>query len=477
MRKKTCAKCAQFSPELHCRGCKKWVHSSCTKLSSNAISFYTGGGKARWVCDECLHLLDKLLNNLTNTTEAGTDTLDLLVNHTGEIVSPNVDNPKSPITQTSLQKQGRGKKNDNYPSRRQGIVSSSKANPQVNTNSVTHALMLRCDSQSDNSEVNSSLSHTGQKNQTEHQKYASDSAQVSHKSTSTPNLFQKVDFIRKNLIVFNVPESQQTSLIQRESDDRTQLKNLYVSLNISPKIELDVCRLRKAAPDDRPRPLRVTLPTAADAEHLLLMTSLKSGKSDTCMRAQPDFPWTIREARRNDIRNKTIMHYDRTCSVILRGVPELTEGDGSQCQKHDIDQWTYIRHKLGLTAEDCSAWSLRRLNRPDHIKITEPRLIRLTLLTPEMSTKLLESWYQNKHEFSQDVRLHPDKPRRNSTHNRLAELSQPLVAESSDDEQTQTSQSANTEILQHNKERMNTTATTATSKNDLLPAPENPESA
>ncbi|KAF4530864.1 hypothetical protein B566_EDAN018898 [Ephemera danica] len=315
----------------------------------------------------------------------------------------------------------------------------------------------------------------GQNTDFERQKHEYDFDKISHKSTSTPSFPQNFGFVRNNLIVFNVPESKQTSLTEREKDDRVQLDHLYANLNISPTSQLNVCRLRKAAPDGRPRPLRVTLPTATDVEKLLLMTSVQRGESDTHMRAQPDFPWKVRETRRNDIRSRTAMHYDRACSVILHGVPELAEGDCSQCQNHDIEQWSYIRQKLGLTAENCGAWSMRRLHRPEHIKMPAPRLVRLTLLTPEMSTELLESWYINKSNFPQDVRIHPDRPRQKITHNQLNGLPQSLVDELRKDQQNNDSQPAYPAILQPTETSVGTAENDTVSKNDLLPTPETPD--
>ena len=190
----------------------------------------------------------------------------------------------------------------------------------------------------------------------------------------------------------------------------------------------NTCRLRKASPDGRPRPLRVTLSNVEDVERLLVLTSVPSGAQETRMRARPDFPWPVREERRARNKNSEDTGYDRKCSMILHGIPESSTG--ASAQKHDFEQWQYVRRKLSLSVEDCGAWSLQRIPRPAQLRIAAPRLTRVTLLSPEMATTLLERWYTCKHTFPQEVRLHPDRPKRERarTSHRLPDAEPTVIA-------------------------------------------------
>ncbi|CAH8544086.1 unnamed protein product [Dicrocoelium dendriticum] len=231
--------------------------------------------------------------------------------------------------------------------------------------------------------------------------------------TNTPRSSGLPEFNRKTLILFNVDESDHPSLSHRASADLSQWQSLRQLLGLPPTSSPSLCRLRapRSPGDKRPRPLRVTLESADDVEETLLASACLN-KLNTKIRAQPDFPWVVREARREARINSTCANHDRACSIIIHGVPELHTADPVESSRHDVQQWCYIRSQLNLSVDNCGAWSVHRLPRPAHLsQIQAPKLLRVILFTPEMRQTVLQRWYELRGNFPYEVRMHPDKPR------------------------------------------------------------------
>ena len=118
------------------------------------------------------------------------------------------------------------------------------------------------------------------------------------------------------------------------------------------------------------------------------------------------------EARRKRNTDPNAASFDRTCSVIVHGVPELNTELLTEKHQHDVTQWGFLSNKLNVLDEGCGAWSICRLPRPTHLKsITAPRLLRVTFTTPTAKNRILERWYSCKNLFPSDIKFHPDRVR------------------------------------------------------------------
>lgn len=233
-----------------------------------------------------------------------------------------------------------------------------------------------------------------------------------NQATNTPRLSTYPTTDGRSIIVFNMQEATATSLAQRELTERNEWEQVCTQLQIQPVQPVYITRLRtnRCGGTDMCRPAKLTFTSAEEAERVLLLASALRDQST--LRIKPDFPWAIREARRQIVTDQSVLSYDRSCSVTLHGVPEHNSVQLINRQQHDIEQWNYIAQQLGLTRPEFLVWSINRLPRPGHLSgIAHPRLLRVTFLTPDMKSQALHQWYNSRHMFSSDIRMHPDRPR------------------------------------------------------------------
>lgn len=144
----------------------------------------------------------------------------------------------------------------------------------------------------------------------------------------------------------------------------------------------------------------------------MLLASACLNKLNSIIRAQPDFPWVVREARREACIISTCPNPDRACSIIIHGVPEHNTTNPVKSSHHDFQQWNYIRSQLSLSVDSCGACSVHRLPRPAYLSQTPaPKLLRVILFISEMHQTVLQRWYELRDNFPYEVRMHPDRPR------------------------------------------------------------------
>lgn len=454
-----CCVCRSRSPiHVRCLCCKRQYHGCCAKLTQPEVDFYTTNTKAKWVCSECAELLHRGFKNtsissLTATASRNScsglqvwtkcackavDTCDLpsgvVVTSTGVDTHDlaTVDNPNRLSTEAvssdqglddtipmildscSLREQPQNKTReltDDSPTCVQSPETSAKTsqrncfNPSKQTKKKHRSKIRTADTQC-------TMQLQGNPNPKLTNSAKPKPSQCSQ-GTNTPRNSVLPELNRRRLILFNVDESDHPSLSYRANADLSQWQSLRRLLGLSSTPSPSFCRLRapRLPGDKRPRPLRVTLDNAGDVEETLLASACLN-KLNSRIRAQPDFPWVVREARREARINSTCPNPDRACSIIIHGVPELHTTDPVESSHHDVQQWNYIRSQLNLSVEECGAWSVHRLPRPAHLsQIPAPKLLRVILFTPEMRQTVLQRWYEFRGNFPYEVRIHPDKPR------------------------------------------------------------------
>ena len=95
-------------------------------------------------------------------------------------------------------------------------------------------------------------------------------------------------------------------------------------------------------------------------------------------------------------------HNDRK-TIIIHGVPEPATEDKISAWQHDCSEWRYIQELLGLRG--ILTTSISRLNPPEKLLITCPRLLKIIVRTPEMAQQVLEMWYSKRALAPPEIRM------------------------------------------------------------------------
>ena len=242
------------------------------------------------------------------------------------------------------------------------------------------------------------------------------------KPTPTPLVTQSRAQTSNDVILFNVPESTSTSLAVRDSEDHASWIKVCEALNEQHHLPKRLVRLRWNR--EGPRPLRVELKPETNSEKIIIW----SNHVNSAIKVRPDLPWEEREARRQEKAADPTANILRARSIVLHGIPESNENPTHPLSHldHDIDQWNFIRGRLGVV---CRAQRITRLPRPLHLNgITSPRLLRVTLETIGQTKEILAAWESLKPTLPGHLRIHPDLPRTDRVAlKRTALIQQPAI--------------------------------------------------
>ncbi|CAH8516648.1 unnamed protein product [Schistosoma turkestanicum] len=208
-----------------------------------------------------------------------------------------------------------------------------------------------------------------------------------------------------SLILFNVPVSEGSLLEGRAAFDKEQWDKFCSTLGMC-EVPAKICRLFKGqnVSKGKPPPMRVTLDSARLAEDIILSSQRPSVKLSSLIRIRHDKPWSVRAAARTapDTQEQTTM--------VVHGIPELTNGNPDEAHEHDVQQWRWLSRSLSLHTP--MAVSISRLPRPSHLtSIKSPRLIAVTLRNREDLTETLQAWYSSKNDLPSHIRCCESRPR------------------------------------------------------------------
>jgi hypothetical protein len=199
-------------------------------------------------------------------------------------------------------------------------------------------------------------------------------------------------------------------LHERETEDIDQWKSLCHKLHLN---DLKIPHLQRLSrgPNsihlDKPRLLKVTFHSVDEVQRLLLATPTNGNASLGDVRIRADLTRAERMKRKEAFTSNQPNDSIRHRSLIIHGIPESVSETSTLA--HDNSQWDYIRSKLQTNA---IAVSVARLPRPPHLLTMRiPRLLRVTLISEQAASTLLDAWHTKRNTFSSDIRIHSDRPR------------------------------------------------------------------
>lgn len=204
------------------------------------------------------------------------------------------------------------------------------------------------------------------------------------------------------IICTNLPESEAFSLRDRQKDDLEKWHHLCETIGVKADVS-SITRLHrqpKSPHEDSPRLVRIVLRTAKEVEDVLLAAHLLH-KSDSKARIFPDIPWSEREMRRKN--PEAARRYGDRKAIIIHGVPEPKTEDKTLARQHDCGEWRYIQELLGL--QGILTTSINRMNPPEKLALKSPRLLKITVRTPEMAQLVLETWYSKRSMAPPEIRM------------------------------------------------------------------------
>lgn len=219
------------------------------------------------------------------------------------------------------------------------------------------------------------------------------------KAVGTPTPRKKVR--TNSLMVFNAPESSSSSLQTREEHDRQLWDKISNALMADIPSPIVLQRLAGKPNGNAPRPLRVEMKEAAQAERALLLAANLQINTLPNIAVRPDLP-------REDRLVKPTRVELQSRQIIIRGVPETV--DVTNHHKHDCEQWHYILSKLEIVG--VIAHSVARLPRPTHLQsLNQPRLLRVTLGCASMVSEILDHWRDVKKVLPSGIIIHACRDR------------------------------------------------------------------
>lgn len=95
--------------------------------------------------------------------------------------------------------------------------------------------------------------------------------------------------------------------------------------------------------------------------------------------------------------------YSDRKAIIIHGVPEPKTEDKTLAWQHDCGEWRYIQELLGL--QGILTTSINRMNPPEKLALKSPRLLKITVRTPEMAQLVLETWYSKRSMAPPEIRM------------------------------------------------------------------------
>ena len=103
-----------------------------------------------------------------------------------------------------------------------------------------------------------------------------------------------------------------------------------------------------------------------------------------------------------------VTRHDHSAQIVIRGIPET---ENSSSPTGDYQQWSYISRLL--QRPQLFARELVRLPRPTHLaQIQEPKLMRITLVSPDVASDLLGYWKDVKPTFPPGITIHGCRTRK-----------------------------------------------------------------
>ena len=149
------------------------------------------------------------------------------------------------------------------------------------------------------------------------------------------------------------------------------------------------------------RPMRVEVSDPKLAEQILLTSELLRGSEFDGIKIRADLIKTEREARR-------ITRHDHLAQIMIRGVPEI---ENSSSPAGDYQQWSYISRLL--QRPHLFAHELVCLPGPTHLaQIQKPKLMRITLVSPDVASDILGFWKDVKPSLPPGVTIHSCRTRK-----------------------------------------------------------------
>lgn len=225
-------------------------------------------------------------------------------------------------------------------------------------------------------------------------------------STKTLNTHSKSTRMPKathtfSVICSNIQESKESLFEHKKQHDLHEWFKLCANMNIAHVIPLSLIRLSRlpSSPHrDKPRLLRVTLPSEKDMENVLLHAYLLNNLPDSEFRISADIPWWERKPVSTGL--------DRTNSrtLVLLGVPE-SAGSPSPHERleHDYKQWRFIASSIN--ASEAVVVDTFRIPKSTNYKGDGPKPLKVTFLTSGMTEAIKIKWKTNKNKLPKDVRL------------------------------------------------------------------------
>lgn len=223
----------------------------------------------------------------------------------------------------------------------------------------------------------------------------------------SPQEIREKDKINKRetltVICSKIPEPKSNSLATRREEELKSWQEMCskMGIDVAPVTLTRLTRKKDSPHINEPRLLRVTLRNMTDVETILLASHLLKGTEAT--RIHPDVPWTER-TKRGRIEPKEANMQKNQRSILIHGIPELGDEDDAANHLHACGEWSYIQQLLEL--DDVLATDIYRIPRSPNYKGTAPRLLKVTLLTQEMLTTTLDTWYHKK-QLAPELRLRP----------------------------------------------------------------------
>ena len=221
-----------------------------------------------------------------------------------------------------------------------------------------------------------------------------------HKAVGTPTVGNNLTRRLNSVIVFNAPESSSVLLHERDTHDRSLWTSISRLLNVTSEVT-QIRRLSRMSQSGSLRPMRVEVSDSKLAEQILLTSGLLRGSEFDGIKIKADLTKIERDAIK-------VTRHDHSAQIVIRGIPET---ENSSSPTGDYQQWSYISRLL--QRPQLFARELVRLPRPTHLaQIQEPRLMRITLVSPDVASDILGCWKDVKPSLPPGITIHGCRTRK-----------------------------------------------------------------
>ena len=226
------------------------------------------------------------------------------------------------------------------------------------------------------------------------------------------------------LICTNIAEPTATTLKMRQLEELSQWQHLcqLMALQVTPESIVRMTRHPSTPHTDQPRLLKVTLRSEKDLEDVLLSSYVLVNACKS--RIYQNRTWSERQQLKTE--PKVVRADDNKRAVFIHGVPETKHQSEMENMKNDLEEWKFIQELLGFP--EILTVGLIRLPSSANYRGTGPKILKVSLATSEMVTKVLQTWSKKCKHLPSELRIRPFKPK---PHSSVVETEQPMQADPS----------------------------------------------